>query len=158
MATNLVEQCIELNRDKGQSDWGAAYYAFRRDPFCLGYPVYSSLLVCPVCCTIWAKLTMENDTKAHRPQAAVCQSCFPTREAWDGSWPGSILQNDLISTSGWDQELLKAMPLELLQREFELTLKVIENDTVSNTLIFDTPSYADWYAANVSSSRSEHPT
>lgn len=86
-----------------------------------GYPVYSRLLVCPMCCSVWAKLTVPGKSW-HRPEAATCQFC---QDPLERSVPGSLLSYT-IPCSGVDTDLLDVMPEQFLRREFNLTMKAVQ--------------------------------
>lgn len=78
-------------------------------------PTWSFRLVCPLCGQPWSQLLREDDRKVVYPYAAICRACPPHE---DFAPPGSLL-------IPWgfrliDHELLEALPLRLLQREFQL--------------------------------------
>lgn len=78
---------------------------------------YSFALVCPVCLRVWARLHMEgSDTFG-----VVGQPCqrHPTGK-WDVA--GSILPRNNPVDITLDMGLFDHLPLNLLQREFALTL------------------------------------
>jgi hypothetical protein len=92
-----------------------------RSPFTEGYPVYSRVLVCPMCKQVWAMLTAEGKP-VHRPEMASCGSC--DWQSPDSPVPGSLLVYG-IPTSNVDYSLLDVLPEEFLRREFNLTLKAL---------------------------------
>lgn len=101
--------------------WDLAF-TFEREESCLGWPIYSSVFVCPVCCEVWAKTEVEGDS-VHEARGVCCPTCI-----WDrgklqflSPVPGSLLDN--WTCGGVDWPMLDAMPPDLLYREFELTLK-----------------------------------
>ena len=94
-----------------------------RDDTCNGYPIYSKILVCPVCCHTWAKLTFLGD-RYWSPSGIPCE-LHP--EAWDQILrpvPGSILDSPWMP--GIDLPLLRSLPHQLLLREFQLHLRSLE--------------------------------
>lgn len=92
-----------------------------------GYPVYSRQLVCPVCCRIWAKITVEGDPW-YRPEAAPCCFCPQT---FDDEVPGSVLPYS-ISVAGIDLGLIDHLPEDWLRRELLLTLKALSSNATVN--------------------------
>lgn len=97
--------------------WGV-----KREDFCLGYPVYSGVLVCPLCCQPWARLTAEG-CPAHEPRMVSCTDCQWHHPGYEflHPVPGSLIDNPTIG--GVDWPLLDVLPEVLLRREFLLTLK-----------------------------------
>lgn len=83
-------------------------------------------MVCPICRQIWAELEIEG-SKVFQPRMVSCVQCN-----WKGSpgyeWlnpvAGSLLDN--WTAHGVDWSLLDALPPELLEREFLLTLAAAE--------------------------------
>lgn len=100
----------------GESVW----HIERESQFCLGYPIHSSIFVCPVCTTIWASSGFEGDD-IYVPQMVSCEDC--TWKGLPGQIPGTILHNDCISQSATDVDLIHALPEDLLRREFHLHIK-----------------------------------
>lgn len=86
-----------------------------------GYPVYSRQLVCPMCCSIWAKLTIPGK-QWHIPEAAPCQFC-PAEH--DREVPGSLIVYS-TPTIGLDLDLVDLLPEQFLRREFNLTMKALQ--------------------------------
>src|SRR6266849_624663 len=91
-----------------------------------GYPAYSGVMFCPVCCLIWAKLTIETGefTLFRGARTIPCekhsQACHEDRRPV----AGSLLDNP--TANGIDEPLLAALPPDLLKREFDLHLKAFE--------------------------------
>lgn len=92
----------------------------KREDFVGGYPVYSGLLVCPLCKEIWCRLSMEG-CEFHEARNAPCaqhpDACHPDLRPV----AGSLLDN--LTINGYDTALLQALPEALLRREFDLTLR-----------------------------------
>jgi hypothetical protein len=98
-------------------------WSLSRDPFSQGYPVYSGLMVCPECCQIWAKLTIEGEP-FYEARSIPCVN-HPTHSHPDlRPVPGSLLDNP--TCNGIDESLLAALPEDLLRREFDLHLKAYQ--------------------------------
>lgn len=57
--------------------------------------------------------------------AAPCRYCWGAVHQILYPVPGSVIV-DWTGLGGWDDDLLEALPEDLLQREFELTLKAWE--------------------------------
>lgn len=74
-----------------------------------GY-AHSQALICPRCLKQWALLQFSEDTETH-PQGQYCELHGGGTLFWD--WH-------------FDPELLKALPEALLKREFDLTLKQLQ--------------------------------
>ena len=114
-------QTIEIISD----DVVRQYYSFLRPRYTEGFPVYSGCMVCPVCCKVWARLTIGdaiNDALPtyHQPRAVCCtihSDCDDRHPV-----PGSLLDND-TPTSGVDFSMLDCFPDSLVAREFYLTLQ-----------------------------------
>lgn len=102
--------------------FGNSVYALHREDFCRGYPVRSGLLVCPICCELWAKLSIEG-SGVYEPRMVSCLRCQWHHQGYEflHPVPGSLLDNP--TAGGVDWEMLEALPPILLQRELELTLK-----------------------------------
>ena len=87
-----------------------------------GYPVFSKILICPICLELWAKITLAGDHFwcAHSIPCVAHPSGFhrDLRPV-----PGSIL--DMASAPGIDEPLLSSLPVELLRREFNLHIKAL---------------------------------
>src|SRR6266850_1649803 len=87
-----------------------AAWRIDREDHCNGYPVYSGLFVCPICCRIWAKLSIESGEYKlfHEARTIPCEKhpegCHPDLRPF----AGSLLDNPSIN--GWDTELLRALP------------------------------------------------
>ena len=101
---------------------GVGFYTVDREPFCLGYPVYSVLHVCPLCRKTWATLTVEGE-EIWIPQFSPCERCVYSKPSVLKHVPGSILGNNIISMTGIDWGLLEVLPDILLRREFDLLLR-----------------------------------
>lgn len=105
------------------------FYSFERAPYTLGYPVYSTCFVCPVCRSIWAEVRIDRggrDDHIYQPRGVSCESCFylgPRQYEWLSTLPGSLLDNGIICPDGVDWSMLEAMPKPLVEREFRLLLK-----------------------------------
>lgn len=103
-----------------------AVYHLEREESCLGYPVYSGLLVCPICRQIWAELYIK-DSEIFQPRMVSCTQCNwkgrPGSE-WLNPVPGSLIDNPTVG--GIDWPMLDALPPDLLKREFLLTLSAAE--------------------------------
>lgn len=95
-------------------------WAVQREALSNGYPVYSGLMVCPICCRLWAKLIME-DQAFFEARSIPCEqhasACHPDLRPV----AGSLLDNP--TANGYDEPLLQALPEDLLRREFDLHLK-----------------------------------
>lgn len=78
----------------------------------------SHMLVCPKCRQTWAWLKFVDDTLCW-PQGQFCKDCGAT-DYWHPV-PGSLLVEEGYGVI--DESLLDKLPLELLQREFELHIK-----------------------------------
>ncbi len=90
----------------------------------------SHSLVCPVCCTIWAKHIIESDILLW-PKAQFCDKCYVRPDNWHPV-PGSLLI--LESWEAVDESLLEALPHDLFKREFQLLFKAIDNGNfISNS-------------------------
>lgn len=104
----------------------ASQFECSREEFSGGYPVYSGLMVCPVCALIWAKLTMVETLGFYEARSIPCadhpQACHPDLRPV----AGSLLDNP--TCNGYDSPLLEAMPEYLLRREFDLHLKAQWDD------------------------------
>ena len=112
---------IELESDEKLSS-----FILQREMFSRGFPVSSSIAVCPLCFSVWARLSWEPQYEpvfeAHVPQMVSCAEC-----KWrDDYHPvhGSLLHNDIFEDAV-DWELLELLPPELVRREFQLTLESI---------------------------------
>lgn len=85
-----------------------------------GYVAQSHCLVCPSCNVIWARLSLDPEVLCW-PRAQFCQDC----NIWPSEWcpvPGSLLIEEAFGLI--DTELLRALPLELLKREFDTHVAV----------------------------------
>lgn len=103
-------------------EFGSRIYVFEREEFCLGYPVYSSLLVCPICCETWARISIE-DSRVYEPRMVSCVKCKWWHKGHEHLHPvpGSLIDN--WTCGGVDWPMLDSMPEGLLRRELELTLR-----------------------------------
>jgi hypothetical protein len=107
-------QCIQLFDEVDDTHWVHRDHAYADQ----SHVAHSQLLVCPRCCTPWAKLRFDDDDLCW-PMSQFCEHC-PLRDDWHPV-PGSLLVEE-----GWgvvDDSLLQALPLSLLKREFDLHLK-----------------------------------
>lgn len=90
-----------------------------REDYVRGCPVYSAILVCPICFDVWARLDMDGQP-FHEARSAPChvhpEACHPDLRPV----AGSLLDN--CTCNGYDYELLAALPEPLLRREFSLTM------------------------------------
>lgn len=78
---------------------------------------------CPACQRVWATIRYQPDKLVY-PDAVVCEHCDATCSR--GTVPGSLFKDyDDQETS---ESLVRALPFELLLREFHLQLKAISND------------------------------
>lgn len=105
-----------------QIDTGEPYpftcTVYREHSFSGGHCAQSHMLVCPCCCKIWGWFKVHDDELLY-PRAQSCEACN-VEDDWMPV-PGSILVEE-----GWgviDEELLKALPDELVKREFRLHLE-----------------------------------
>jgi hypothetical protein len=92
----------------------------------------SYMLVCPGCQRIWAKHIIEGHDLLY-PRAQFCDMCNIVPDGWHPV-PGSLLIEE-----GWgviDDSLLAAMPADLLEREYNLHTKALDNGFIN--------SHADW--------------
>lgn len=115
-----------------------SFWDFLRQEFTEGYPAYSRVMFCPVCLTLWAKLTIEGH-RIYAPEMVSCTACDWKSD--EHPVPGSLIDYDL-TVSGIDVELLYTLPQDLLEREFQLTLKAAEKWQVSNDTTIPAPSSA----------------
>jgi hypothetical protein len=93
-------------------------WVHREHNFSFGHVATSCLLVCPACRRSWAELKFVDDSFVW-PRSQFCEQCWHTDE-WHPV-PGSLFVEE-----GWgviDDSLLKALPDDLLLREFNLHLK-----------------------------------
>src|SRR5205807_5800011 len=89
---------------------------------------FSHMLVCPSCCQIWARIQIESDV-IYWPKSQFCERCKVVPDSWHPV-PGSLLIQE-----GWDtidESLLDALPPDLLLREYNLTMKALDNGSFSN--------------------------
>lgn len=109
----------------------AQSWSFAREASCEGYPIYSGVMFCPVCCQIWAKLTMETGEFSlfHEARTIPCskhpQACHEDLRPV----AGSLLDNP--TANGYDIPLLEALPPDLLEREFRLTMSSLLTKEIS---------------------------
>lgn len=117
MADTYV-RCTVVIPDEGLTEVFQTRRAFIT-PFGGWIPTHSMLLVCPTCGKSWASVMHADDPKLW-PEAALCAEC-PLESDLRISFtpPGSLLISwgyvDLL-----DHELLAALPISLLRREFLL--------------------------------------
>lgn len=105
----------------------------------------SQLLICPECHRMWAKILLADEPLAW-PRAAFCAMC--NRADMMRPVPGTLLLEEGLAAI--DESLLAALPQELLEREFKLHDKAIENGYLSDA---DTS-----YQALLNSLRQQYPT
>ena len=89
-----------------------------------GRVAYSHILYCPRCCKQWAALYFP-DEKDCWPRGQFCADCGVV-----GDW--NPIAGSLLVEEGYgviDESLLAALPIPLLRREFELTLKAYSNES-----------------------------
>lgn len=86
----------------------------------------SQLLVCPACHRCWAKLLLADEPLAW-PRAAFCAMCGQSDML--RPVPGSLLLEEGLGAI--DESLLDALPQPLLEREFKLHEKAIDNGSIS---------------------------
>lgn len=101
-------------------------FFFEREEFCEGYPVYSSLMVCPICKSIWAEIEISG-RNVFQPRMVSCEDCNWQGTAgheWLNPVPGSLLDNDRVG--GIDWPMLADLPESLVTRELHLTLQAFE--------------------------------
>lgn len=94
-----------------------------RESFERGYPVYSGVLVCPRCATIWAKLTVP-DRPFYEARTVPCEQHPEGCHEDLRPVAGSLLDNSTVN--GYDRGLLEALPPALVEREFYLHLTSYE--------------------------------
>ena len=82
----------------------------------------SHCLICPACGRTWATLSFPDD-RLIWPRAAFC-GCLNYRDDWLPV-PGSLLVEE--GYGAVDDQLLLALPPDLLRREFDLHMKVFSN-------------------------------
>jgi hypothetical protein len=98
-------------------------FLVEREEFINGYPVYSGLMVCPICRKIWATLSLETGEYKlfHEARTIPCEkhpeACHPDLRPV----AGSLLDN--FTANGYDGPLLDELPEPLVRREFELHMK-----------------------------------
>lgn len=86
------------------------------------------LKVCPTCCTLWCRLTgLPNHPYA--VDAVACKLCITNCHF--SQVPGSLLACSSAYLD--DIDLLNYLPRELLEREFHLTLRAIENANIPHS-------------------------
>lgn len=96
-----------------------------REPFawCLGrggWPLYNTVVICPVCLRHWLRFQLEDHPRAWTCWCWSCQSCTAERT----EFPGTLLE--IPGTGAFDEVLLEALPEQLLRREFEIHLKAFQ--------------------------------
>ena len=90
--------------------------------------VHSAVYICPHCEEIWARIRVSGMWDAWT-LGMPCERCPSTRRQ---RIPGSLLRN--VAYAGRpdedeaDLQLMRALPAELLAREFDLHLKALETD------------------------------
>jgi hypothetical protein len=111
----LVKQIITIPREM------ISVEILREHAFGEGHVAQSHVLVCPVSGQPWAYLLIEGDDYIE-PRGVFCP--LHTQRAWNSPVPGSILYEEAFGLI--DSSLLKALPDELVRREFKLHLKEVE--------------------------------
>lgn len=103
----------------------AESWALERESHSQGYPIYSGVMVCPFCVSIWARLTIQGEA-FHEARSIPCrrhpEACHPDLRPV----AGSLLDNP--TANGIDEPLLDSLPPDLLRREFDLHLKASWDD------------------------------
>jgi hypothetical protein len=90
--------------------------------------IHSAIYICPTCEDIWARIRVSGMWDAWS-LGMPCERCPSTRRQ---RIPGSILRN--VAYAGYpdldeaDIQLMRALPAELLAREFDLHIKALEQD------------------------------
>lgn len=84
---------------------------------------YSYLLCCPLCSRIWFRHILRESSFVW-PRAGFCEQCAVTPDRLRPV-PGSILIQEGLDLI--DDQLLEALPPELLKREFDLHIKALDN-------------------------------
>lgn len=95
-----------------------------------GFWIFSRAKVCPHCLQVWATLTTEKGA----PYGIECQPCLICSSSFGNGVPGSLIDDRVSHTVDWD--LIRYLPVELLQREFDLHIRMIEKDS-ENERSFD---------------------
>jgi hypothetical protein len=89
-----------------------------------GFHIHSRAKVCPKCLEVWALMRTEKGG----PFGIESQFCEGCRQGLDGEVvPGSLLDDRVSWTVDWD--LIRYLPVALLQREFELHVRAIQEDS-----------------------------
>jgi hypothetical protein len=89
-----------------------------------GFYIHSRAKVCPVCLEVWALIRTEKGG----PFGIESQFCAGCRQGFDGEVvPGSLLDDRVSWTVDWD--LVRYLPMALLQREFDLHVRAIQEDS-----------------------------
>lgn len=99
-------------------------FFIQREDSCEGFKIFSKALVCPICLTVWATLTIQGQPY-HHPQAVSCEACWWKDEVIH-IVPGALTDDLNIPQWGMDTGLLDALPFDLVRREFELYLRIFE--------------------------------
>lgn len=99
---------------------------------CPGLLARSQALFCPVCAKTWAILKIDEEPLVW-PKPVSCEDCNYPRY-W-APVPGSILGEE--NCGFIDTCLLAALPLDLLKREFRLTLRAILREGESQNASFE---------------------
>lgn len=101
-----------------------------------GYPVRGMVWVCPRCRMLWL---MYESPGLYTIHAAPCEDCPEAASEVIRPVPGSLI-NDWTGLGGIDEDLLDALPLELVKREFELTLTAWEKLWIPKSKAFSLES------------------
>lgn len=93
-----------------------------------GFIAGNKVFWCPHCKRTWARLTFGAAVTVEPAWADnhSCEDCWKPQEILDPV-PGSILHNGMF-TSRLDTELLKVLPEDILRHEFNLHLRIFDND------------------------------
>lgn len=98
-----------------------------RPEFYGGYSVRSRALVCPMCLETWATMrVLEGPHHIYDVCTTPCETCIRAAHHILHPVPGSLI-DDWRGLGTWDDDLLDALPAELVKREFELTMKAWEH-------------------------------
>jgi hypothetical protein len=97
--------------------------SINRPEFYCGWPVNDLAFICPECLDVWATIEAEGD-RPYQIQVISCENHLSTHWILNPI-PGSILDNSMFS-NGPDWDLLAALPIELLRREYNLHIKQFE--------------------------------
>jgi hypothetical protein len=96
-------------------------FVVERQKFYSGWPVYSQAFICPVCLELWAIV----GDKPYQLAAIPCENHPLASHPILSPVPGSILDNSTFA-GDFDQDLARALPNQLLEREFNLHVAALE--------------------------------